>query len=110
MEYFDDFVDALKRYAEFSGRATRKQFWMYVLIYAAINLVLGLLGAYWLQSIFCLALLIPSLSVGARRLHDTGKSGWWQLIGLIPVLGLIVMVYLLVQESQGDNEYGVSAG
>ncbi|MCJ7558449.1 MAG: DUF805 domain-containing protein [Gammaproteobacteria bacterium] len=108
MEYFDDFMDALKRYAEFSGRATRKQFWMYVLIYAAINLVLTLLGLYWLQSIFCLALLIPSLSVGARRLHDTGKSGWWQLIGLIPVLGLIVMIYLLVQESQGDNEYGVS--
>lgn len=107
MEYFKD---ALSKYAEFSGRATRKQYWMYVLFYMIFYIVLsiidGILGTVFLSAIYSLALFIPCLSIAARRLHDTGRTGWWQLIGLIPLLGLIVLIIFLVQESQGDNEYG----
>lgn len=107
MEYFKD---ALSKYAEFSGRATRKQYWMYVLFYLIFYVVLSiidsLLDTIFLSALYSLGLLIPSISIAARRLHDTGRTGWWQLIGIIPLIGLIVMIIFLVQESQGDNEYG----
>lgn len=107
MEYF---IDAFKRYADFSGRADRRQYWMFVLIYIIIYVILSIidsaLGTFLLGLIFSLALLIPSLSIGARRLHDTGRSGWWLLIGLIPLLGAIVLIVFFVQDSDDDNEYG----
>ena len=106
----EHFVDALKRYAEFSGRADRTQYWMYVLVYIIIYVVLSLidklLGSVVLALLFSLALLIPSISIGARRLHDIGRSGWWQLIALIPILGAIVLIVFYVQASDDDNQYG----
>ncbi|ABO24857.1 DUF805 domain-containing protein [Shewanella loihica] len=107
MEYF---IGALKKFADFTGRARRKEFWMFTLFYiifyavaATIDVVTGL---YMLSGIFSLALLIPTLAISARRLHDTGRSGWWQLIGLIPLIGAIVLIVFYVQDSVEGNEYG----
>lgn len=109
MEYF---VDAFKQYATFTGRATRTQYWMFVLIYLIIAIVLGvidgLLGIGVLGPIFGLVMLIPSISITARRLHDTGRTGWWQLIYFVPLIGLIVMIIFLVQDSDANNEYGAN--
>ena len=106
------FYDAFKKYADFSGRATRTEYWMFVLGYTLICIILaivdGLLGTIWLGAIFGLVVLVPSLSIAARRLHDTGRTGWWQLIYLVPLIGLIVMIVFLCQDSHGDNEYGIS--
>lgn len=101
------YITVLKKYAEFSGRARRKEFWMFILINVIISAVLSLLGADFLGGLYSLAVLIPSLAVGARRLHDTGRSGWWQLIYLVPLVGLIVMIVFTAQEgAAGDNKYG----
>lgn len=107
MEYF---ISALKQYADFNGRATRQQYWMYILFYIiiaiAVGVVDGLLGTMALTGIYGLGMLIPSISICTRRLHDTGRSGWWQLIALIPLIGGIVLLVFLVQESKTiDNQY-----
>lgn len=107
MEYF---IQAIKQYTDFSGRATRKEYWMFVLFYLIFYIVLAMvdtfLGTMLLTALFSLALMIPNISIGARRLHDTGRSGWWQLIALLPLIGVIVLIVFLVQDSHGDNEYG----
>lgn len=107
MEYF---VDALQKYADFTGRATRTQYWMFILIYILISIAASLLdfviGISLVSTLLALALLVPSISIAARRLHDTDRSGWWQLIALIPLIGWIVLLVFLVQDSRGDNEYG----
>lgn len=112
------FLMALKKYAVFSGRAQRAEYWYYVLFYLIINLVLGYIdrlmnpaipqdGAGVLTGVFVLATLIPSLAVGARRLHDTNRSGWWLLISLIPLIGAVVLLIFTVQDgTPGDNRFG----
>jgi uncharacterized membrane protein YhaH (DUF805 family) len=111
MEYF---TAALQKYADFTGRARRKEYWMFILFYLIFNLVLALvdkllgLGIDLFSLLYSLALLIPSISIAARRLHDTGRSGWWQLILLIPLIGIIVLIVFLTQDSQEDNEYGTN--
>ena len=107
MEYF---VDAFKKYAEFSGRATRTQYWMFILFFMIIYFVLALIdvfvGTMVLAFIFNVAVFLPSIAIAARRLHDTGRTGWWQLIVLIPLIGAIVLIIFFVQDSVEDNEYG----
>ena len=109
MEYF---IDALKKYANFTGRAQRKEYWMFILFYFIFYVVLSVIGnvigTLVLSLIYSFALFIPGLSIAARRLHDTGKSGWWQLIILIPIFGLIVLIVFFVQDSHPDNEYGAN--
>ena len=112
------FLTVLKKYAVFTGRAQRAEYWYFVLIYTIIYFVLGfvdrMFGATRLQEgpgllagIFVLATLIPSLAVGARRLHDTNRSGWWLLISLVPLIGWIVLLVFTVQDSTpGDNRFG----
>ena len=105
------FLTVVKKYAVFSGRARRKEFWMYILFYVIIAIGLSvvdmMIGMSLLGFIFALAMLVPSLAVGARRLHDIGKSGWWQLIGLVPFIGIIVLIIFWVMDSNpGDNPYG----
>ena len=102
----DYFLDALKKYADFTGRASRKEYWIFILVYLIINIVLAVLGLDFISLIAGLGLLVPSMSIAARRLHDTGRSGWWQLIVLIPVIGIIVLIIFLAQEGQGSNDYG----
>lgn len=105
-----NFQDAVKlcfqKYADFNGRAKLPEFWWFFLFCFAGAVVLEFVGSY-VSWAFSLATLIPSLAVGARRLHDTNKSGWFQLIWFIPILGWIAMIYLLVQPSDvADNQYG----
>jgi uncharacterized membrane protein YhaH (DUF805 family) len=106
------YLEVLKKYAVFSGRARRKEYWMFILFnfiaYAILGFIEVLLGIpAILSSIYGLAVLIPSLAVCVRRLHDSGRSGWWILIGLLPLVGFIVLLIFMVLDSQpGDNQYG----
>ena len=108
------YLAVLRNYAGFSGRARRTEYWMFVLFNIVIAIVLSILDALVLGSgilgtLYSLAVLIPSIAVGVRRLHDTGRVGWWLLIGLVPVVGFIVLLIFFVQDSQtGDNEYGAN--
>lgn len=104
------FVDAVKlcftKFADFEGRAKRPEFWWFVLFCVVGSLVLGIVSSY-VSWAFSLATLIPSLAVGARRLHDVNKSGWLQLLGLIPILGWIYLIYVCAQPGDAaDNQYG----
>ena len=81
---------------------------IYSLIYIALAVIDYVLNTVWLASLFSLVVLMPNISITARRLHDTGRSGWWQLIYFIPLIGLIVMLVFLCQVSDGDNEYGMA--
>lgn len=108
----DWYLAALKKYAEFSGRAQRKEYWMFVLFNLIIAFVLafveGLFGSpAILAGIYGLAVLIPSIAVSIRRLHDTNRSGWWILICLIPVIGgLVLLVFMVLDSQQQENQYG----
>ncbi|MFT6992069.1 MAG: uncharacterized membrane protein YhaH (DUF805 family) [Paraglaciecola sp.] len=102
----DYFTDALKKYADFTGRARRKEYWMFILIYLIINIVLAVLGLDIISMLVGLALLVPSISIAARRLHDTGRTGWWQLIALIPIVGFIILIVFLAQDGHETNDYG----
>lgn len=113
------FIKVLKeKYAVFDGRAQRAEYWyftlFYILAYFAVTIVdrvsgsfdaeqgMGILGA-----IYALAMLIPALAVGVRRLHDTDRSGWWLLLGLVPVIGAIVLlVFMVLDGTPGDNRFG----
>jgi uncharacterized membrane protein YhaH (DUF805 family) len=110
-KYMHWYFDVLRKYAVFSGRATRQEYWMFCvfnfLIAFVIGLIDGAIGAGFFSGIYVLAILVPSLAVGVRRLHDVGRSGWWMLIGLIPLLGGIVLFIFSVQDGQpGSNQYG----
>lgn len=109
MEFY---IDALKKYADFSGRARRKEYWMFILCNLIISIALGIvdevLGTAILSLVYALAMIVPSISVAARRLHDTGRSGWWQLISLVPLIGIIVLIVFLAQAGGEENDYGVN--
>lgn len=107
----ENFLSVVKQYANFEGRARRQEYWMYILFYfifyVGAVIIDSITGIGLLALIYSLALLVPSLSVGARRLHDTGRSGWLQLLLLIPLIGAIILIVLQVQDSTpGDNKYG----
>ena len=106
------FIDPLKNhYADFEGRVTRQTYWMFSLFTLLIILVLDFIGSFtdveYISDIFSLAIFLPSIGLGARRLHDIGMSGWMQAIGLIPILGWIVIIYFLAKQGEtGPNVYG----
>lgn len=105
----------LERYALFTGRSDRAEFWWYFLAGVIIGIVFNILIVisnvfYVLYIIYGLAVLIPGLAVAIRRLHDTDKSGWWLLIGLVPIVGIIVLIVFWATEgTRGPNKYGVAA-
>ncbi len=112
------YLKVLKNYADFNGRARRKEYWMFtlfnfliclVLEIAGIGLMKGGIGAIFLiaMGLYTLGILIPSLAVSVRRLHDTDRSGWWLLIALVPLVGgLILLVFMILEGTQGPNQYG----
>ncbi|WP_350433145.1 DUF805 domain-containing protein [Shewanella sp. H8] len=113
----DWYLKVLKQYFDFSGRARRKEYWMFVLISTIISILLTLVdmgvglysdiyGAGLLSSVYSLAILIPSLAVSVRRLHDTDHSGWWLLLICIPLLGALIILVVICFNSKDDNEYG----
>ena len=101
------------KYADFSGRARRKEYWMFTLVYFILSLIFGFLdeafGISILYTIFVLALVVPSIAVGVRRLHDVGKSGWWLFVSLIPIIGIIYILYLMIKDGQPEaNQWGAN--
>jgi len=112
-QILEQYVATFKKYAVFEGRAGRRELWTFLLINLAVGLILGavdgllglLLGAFsW---VFSLVVLLPGIGVAVRRLHDTGRSGWWLLVSFIPFVGWLVLIYFYLQESQpGQNEHG----
>ena len=104
MTFVESLQICFKKYADFNGRAKRHEFWWWALFVFLISLAAQMLSNT-LSMLVSLGTLLPSLAVGARRLHDIGRSGWWQLVGLIPFLGWAVMIYWAVQDSAGPNQY-----
>ena len=108
----DYFIGALKKYADFTGRARRKEYWMfflfYIIFYIGTIVIDAVLGTGFISIIFSLGLMVPSLSIAARRLHDTGRTGWWQLIVLIPLVGFIILIVFLAQDGHDANNYGIN--
>jgi uncharacterized membrane protein YhaH (DUF805 family) len=106
------YLEVLKhKYATFDGRAHREEFWMFTLvnfgISVALSLVENMLNFWLLSGLYAVAVLVPSIALAVRRLHDTNRSGWWILLWLIPVLGFIVLVIFWIQPSDpGENPYG----
>lgn len=95
-----------QKYVDFNGRAARPEFWWFALFSVVVSLLVGAILGDWIAMIVNLAFTLPSLAVGSRRLHDMGKSGWLQLLWLIPVLGWAILIYWLVQPTEGANQYG----
>lgn len=129
MQPINALKSAFKNYVNFSGRASRGDYWWYVLAYIIVAVVLSVVdkavfgggsgsmdttdgvnvsfSAGVLTSLWMLANLIPSISLTARRLHDSDRSGWWQLIAIIPFLGWLVLLYFVIIEgTKGDNRFG----
>jgi uncharacterized membrane protein YhaH (DUF805 family) len=107
----DDYIEVWKKYAVFAGRARRREYWIFTLINLVVSVLLAfvdaILGTMLIGLIYALAVLLPSIAVTVRRLHDTGRSGWWALIVLLPVLGVIVILVMMCFDSQsGDNAWG----
>ena len=108
------YLGCWKKFADFSGRARRQEYWMFVLfnflVSVAVGVVDGILGAGGsLSGLYSLAVLVPSLAVAARRLHDTDRSGWWMLIALIPLVGWIILLVFLCSDSKpGANRFGAN--
>lgn len=112
------FRQVLAKYALFRGRARRREYWRfvlnYLLCYAALLVVDLLTGTFSFESqrgllggLFLLFMFIPALAVAVRRLHDTGRSGWWLLLAVIPLVGQLVLLYFFIDEGdEGDNDYG----
>jgi uncharacterized membrane protein YhaH (DUF805 family) len=96
MTFAESVKTCLTKYVDFSGVASRSEFWWFMLFVVVAGIVLGWISP-WLANIFGLAMVLPELAAGARRLHDTGRSGWWQLLVLLPVIGIIVLIVFWVQ-------------
>ncbi|KLU17391.1 MULTISPECIES: DUF805 domain-containing protein [Xenorhabdus] len=107
------YFSVLKNYAEFSGRARRKEYWMFQLLNIIVAFVLLVLGSaindtagIALLGIYIIVTFIPNLAVTIRRLHDINCSGWWILFTFVPVASILVFVFTLLKGTQGNNEYG----
>ena len=114
------YIDVLKKYTVFSGRARRKEFWMFFLFSAIISIFLAVIDEFmgwqfemggdilgFLSTLYYVAVIVPYLAVIIRRLHDTERTGWWILIAFIPIVGvLVLLVFLILQGTRGENRYG----
>jgi uncharacterized membrane protein YhaH (DUF805 family) len=116
----DRYVGVLRKYAAFEGRARPSEYWYFVLFNFIVSLVLNVTdivigvhssaaGLGILGGLYALAVFLPSLAVSVRRLHDTGRSGWWIFIGIVPVIGMIVLLIFMVTDGNSQvNAYGPS--
>ncbi|WP_105972207.1 DUF805 domain-containing protein [Streptomyces geranii] len=104
------YVDMLKNYAVFSGRARRKQYWMAALVSIIISIVLTVIdnaiGVQLLSTVYSLAVVVPGLAITARRLHDTGRSAWWILIAFTLIGAIVLLVFVCLDSDPGDNQHG----
>ena len=114
------YLKVLQNYTNFDGRARRKEFWLFIFFNMLTVIILSIFddflgtvdtkGVYGLfGSIYILVVFIPSIAVSIRRLHDTGRSGWWLLLNLIPLLGSLVVLIFFIQNSEShENRYGIN--
>lgn len=112
------YLSVLKKYAVFDGRAQRAEYWYFALVSIIISIVLtmidGATGSFnamsgfgLLSGIYTLAVIIPTIAVGVRRLHDTNRTGWWILLALVPLIGFIVLiVFFVIDSDPSANQYG----
>ncbi|MCC5885858.1 MAG: DUF805 domain-containing protein [Gammaproteobacteria bacterium] len=105
------YLDVLKKYAVFEGRARRMEFWMFALFHIIAIVLLGivdaLIGTPILAPLYSLAVLIPSIAVTVRRLHDIDYVGWWFFIAFVPVVGgLILLIFMVLPGTAGNNRFG----
>jgi len=112
------YLVALKKYAVFAGRARRKEFWVFVLVNTLIAVALAMIDMYTgtfdeevglglLSGLYALAMIVPSIAVTVRRLHDTDRSGWWYLLVCVPLIGgLVILVFMLLDGTPGTNRFG----
>lgn len=111
---FDYYLEVLKKYTVFSGRARRAEFWWFVLFNVLVSIVISIIDNILstggiLGLIYSLGVLLPSIGVSIRRLHDTGRSGWWLLISLIPLIGFLILLFFYAQDGDPQpNQYGPS--
>lgn len=100
-------IVVIERFAKFEGRAGKREFWYFVLVNVVVSILISLLRSDVLSYAYSLAILVPSLAVGVRRLHDINKSGWLMAIVVIPVIGIIILLVLAAQDgTPGANQYG----
>ncbi len=104
MTFGESISTCFSKYATFEGRASRSEYWWFCLFALLGSLATGMVSEV-LSGLFSLAILLPSLAVGARRLHDIDKSGWFLLVGLVPLVGWIILIVWAVQESKEPNRY-----
>lgn len=108
MTFGESISTCFKKYADFDGRATRSEYWWFVLFTFLVSLTLGIFSEV-LSGVFSLGVLLPFLAVGARRLHDINKSGWFLLVWFIPIIGWIVMIVWAIQEGKEPNRFSSTA-
>jgi hypothetical protein len=101
MTFQESIRTCLTKYADFTGRASRPEYWWFILFTVLVSVACSIVSDY-LSAIFSLAVLLPSIAAATRRLHDTGRSGWWQLNLLVPIVGLIVLIVFLAQEGTAE--------
>ena len=116
-ELIQNYIEVIKKYVVFDGRARRREFWLFVLANFVVGIVFSILGSIpgigvvfkILSGIYSLAILLPGIAAGARRLHDTNRTALLLLLGLIPIVGGIILVVFCVQEgTPGENQYGAN--
>ncbi len=105
MTFTDSIQSCFKKYAEFNGRASRSEYWWWALFVLVTNIGARMIGDIP-GAVVALGTLLPYLAVTSRRLHDIDRSGWWQLVSLIPLIGWAVVIYWYVQDSTAENKYG----
>ncbi len=107
MDFQTSIRTCFQKYADFTGRAPRSELWWFVLFTVAVNFVLQLVGLEFVAGVFALVILIPSIAVGVRRLHDIDRTGWWYLLALVPVIGWLVLIFFYIQPgTPGENRFG----
>jgi len=99
MNFQESVKTCFSKYVDFNGRAVRSEYWWFALFNLIVSIVLTIISPKLLANIYSLATLLPALAVGVRRLHDTNRSGWWLLLWLVPVIGWIVLIVFLAQDS-----------
>jgi len=111
MGFFDWYLKCIKQhYADFEGRARRTEYWMFtlvnIIIAVVVAIVFGLIHLRFVSTLYSLAVLVPGIAVGVRRLHDIDKSGWFLLLALIPLVNIWLIVLLATEGTRGPNQYG----
>ena len=103
-----NFTEAIRtcftKYADFKGGASRPEFWWFILFNVIATLALSMISPR-LSNAYSLATILPVIAAGARRLHDTDRSGWWQLVNFIPFIGWIVLIVFFAQKGKQPNRY-----